>query len=921
MAILINDIIQGIGADVVSIEELESVNMEPGIHILNSEKTIMDITNDSWAVYCSYDQDLKVGRSQIWIPLHDNEETTEVFFIRTASKRGHWSIFRKYSSGDKLITIKDFEDNIFNLVDNTDPLNPKIKQDDTKADKVTGDFTENSLAKLDTNGNLVSSEKQADWIKDYTIDIVDEYEVELYFASGYDKEETHESEYDGYCYGTFTSAEVIFEIRDREGNVINANNVELKELTPLNAGNNSLFFVKQTSVSNEYAGVPANALVFNGCKSYRENQSQTYVGSIQATLVIDFAVNGVSYVEEKYIKIKGFHGKRNVWLEQGEGTNKYRLESTYVDPVTGKNPQFYNSETVDVKVNHITIPAGHEGQLMVYGDPTKPGDVYRWLDVTDTISGENDRVNTSIPTEKAIADYVDSQVSDKGITGFEYNKENHKLTITKQDSSLLQTVIPLASSTVDGLMTKDDKASIAGIIADISMLSGKARLVGNVGEHATAADIQAFWESIKGTGISPEEMMGSVVVNLDQDPPAGHAWMFMQDVDGNYTWIDRGVDSVSKATNHSLGMVKGVEPVTGYNYHVNFINQVGSGLNYLTKTLTNTVDSSFTVKITGVDGAGNITDYELNPKTGPMSKFLSRVEFTNSDIGNEVFRFDITSLSMAPTEGYCQVNSAGELYVNGFDTIREQIEYQLDNKVDKKGINLRSTDGYITVTGESPNFAIGLNVAGSRQMIDLTNIMDGITDTWDLATLPQGEDIQGSVSFWYGDGRLIPGRDYTFSDFTTDNFKGQPQYGTKILKCLNTPVWNPSENRTLYVEIEKMSLISDIRGIGQIVSDDGSLIFNKQGDIGYMTVNTVQVLENTKKKIVTPTESTTMISEGTVMEYIKSLSDNVRYLLDNAVWKNSNTDLPLKIAFQTSTVAPEAGVNKIHINPNDLGQE
>ena len=915
MAILINDIIQGIGAEVITLLEADSINLEPGVHIVKQERTILNNSFSQWAVYSSYDQELKRARSQIWIPMTESSETVDMFFIRTASNKGEWTSYRKYSSGDKLITLKDFESNIFSLVDNTDPLNPKIKQDSTKADKLTGSFTPDSLVAVDASGNIKSSEKQLDWILPYTLEFTDAYVLELYFAKDYDNLSSQEPGYKGYAYSTITPAEMTYKIVDRNNNVVSPDVLTFDNWRGVSISNNSLKFVKYTK-AGDYVGIPANAVVFNNVKEYVENQSTSFTGSVFVDFTMEFNIDGKHYVETRTVKILGIYGKRNVWLEQGDGTSKYRLESTYVDLVDGKNPQFYTSEAVDSLVNRITIPGGHEGQIMVFGNPSVAGDIYRWLDVATSISTEANRSNTKIPTEKAIADYVDKQVEGRGVASFGYNKDNHKLTLTRSDSTELVAEIPIASSTVDGLMTKDDKQSINNLVAEVSMLSGKARIVGNVGSNPSASDINAFWESVKGQ-IAPEDMVGSIVLNMDQGAPVGHQWMFVQMSDGSYTWLDMGQGTVGTATNTALGIVKGVEAGVGYNYHASFINQVGDGTPYLTKTLTNTVDPTFQIKITGVDEAGNIVSYELTPKTGVNSKFLSKVEFTNSSIGSDKFRFDITSFASGQGEGYVSVNANGEMYTNGYLTLREQVEHQLNNKVDKQGINIRSTDGFIQITGESPNFAIGLNIAGSREMIDLTPLIDGVTTSWDLHTMDIGKDVQGDVTFWYGDGRLIPAKDYTF-EIVKDEDSGEIL--AKNLVCLNTPAWDPSENRTLYAEVTKTSLISDISGISTITSGDGSLIFQKQGASAEMRVNTIQVLENTKKTIAAPTESTSMISEGTVMEYIQSLSNNVRYLLDNAVWKNSNTDLPLKIAFQSTAVTPEAGVNKIQIDPNDLGQ-
>jgi len=469
MAILINDIIQGIGAEIIDVSEVDSTTLEPGVHILNAERTILGNTFEQWTIIVSYDQVMKATRAQVWIPMAVNGDTVEMFFIRTSSMSGGWSNFKKYSAGDKLITLEDFEGNVFSLVDNTDPLNPKIKQDDTKADKPLAVGINNSIAALDLSGNLVSTEKSADWIDYYTIDANDIYLLELQFAKDFDDTNPSVAGYKGYGYAVFTVSDVNYTIKDRNGTVIHPNQVTFNNWRGVTIGSNSLTYVRTTETSTDITGVPQNAVVFNGVKEYLSNEGTSYVGSAIVNVVFDFQVDGISYSETRTLKILATYGKRNVWLEQGTGSNKYRLEATYVDPVTGVNPQFYNAEQIDAIVNRITIPGNHENQIMVFGNPAVAGDIYRWLDKVTTISDENNRTDDRIPTEKAIADYVDDQVQGKGIASFGYNQTNRRLTITKSDTSSLSTDLPLATPTIDGLMSKEDKEQIASLISDVSI--------------------------------------------------------------------------------------------------------------------------------------------------------------------------------------------------------------------------------------------------------------------------------------------------------------------------------------------------------------------------------------------------------------------------------------------------------------------
>lgn len=980
MAIYKNGIIQAMGAEPISKEEINLSNLEPGIHYYDATddggfEPMIGNNYNHWTIISSYRMTLGDERAmtQIWLPTgSDAEPTGKYFFVRSQNGSNSWGDFVRYSSGDKLISLKDHKDNTAVLVDNTDPLNPKIKHDITKADKVKG-ATAGHLAALDSDGNLVDSDRNLDWLEYFTCEAVDFYTLELLF----DTEEDNATG-QGFTFATFGPSNIRYFIFDRNLKQVPADSITITSVKDLKIAENSLEFVRYTTAQNQILGIPANALVWQGAKKDEKNKSIVKVGAIEIEFDIKFTVDAIQYTKHKKAIVTGLYGRHIVWTEIQPGSRKFKIENNYVDPHGGKDPVFYETGYIDTVIADQMSPAGTALNIMAYtGIEGKFGELVRTQMIADLSAN---RSHLKIPTEKAIADYVDDQLLDKGIASIEYFDDTHKIRVLKTNGEELETQIPLASETVDGIMSKDDKQALNNMLGMIATVTGTAKISGNFGANPNQASLNKAWSD----NASPKDIpptAGCEIINFDQDPPVGHRWTYLQtgkNSDGTpiMQWIDRGTGDVSTATNTSLGVVKGVAPDIGYQYACDMLTQNVAAYGYEAKPLKSTTDPTFTIYIDSIDGAGNIKTYHMTPTSGANYKMYNGITFKNNDVlptpnarcktafsssivGETVYvpmtdmtnpvlalgwyvadknnvyarvaarnsnmytllisetpylevNFDILSWEGGPAEGWNRVNSDGEMYTNGYAALSDTVQRMRINKLDKKGLTIRSLDSYITVQGESPNYAIGMNVTGAQKIVNLTTLLDGKTSQWDLNDYSTLTDIDavltGADHLWfYGDGILWPGKDVTYNT------------STGVLTCLNTPVWNPEENKTLYCVVKKTDLISLSGALTNLISSDGSVYINKAGTIADLTVNDNQIFNQEIQKF-TPVPGTSMVYEGSLNQILQGLINNVRYLLDMAVIKYNTSDKIVKMAIQDDPVTPDPNYNIIKIKPSDLGQ-
>lgn len=980
MAIYKNGILQAMGAESLDRTELDRFDIEPGIHYYNAAidggfEPLPGNNYDQWTIVssCVPSSNGIKALTQIWLPTgSDAEPTGKYFFVRSQNTSNSWGDFVRYSSGDKLISLHDQPDNNFSLVDNTDPLNPLITQDDTKADKVVGAKPGN-LASLDANGNLVDSDKSLDWLEYFTCEVVDFYTIELQFDTQEDEQSGQ-----GFTYATFHPNDIRYFIFDRNLNRITADDITITSVVDLGVAENSLEFDRYTTVQDEIIGIPADSLVWQGAKKDEKNKSIVKVGAVEIEFDIKFTVDSIQYTKHKKAVIAGLYGRHVIWTELTPGSRKFKIENNYVDPDGGKDPAFYETGYIDTVIAEQMSPAGTALNIMAYtGIQGKFGELIRTQIIADLSSN---RSHLKIPTEKAIADYVDSQLLDKGIASIEYFHDTHRIKVIKTNGEELETEIPVASETVDGVMSKDDKQALNNIIALVATLTGTAKISGNFGPNPSQSDLDQAWQN----NASPKDIpptAGCEIMNFDQEPPVGHRWMYLQvgkNADGSpiMQWIDRGTGDVSTATNTSLGVVKGVAPDVGYQYVADMLKQNVAAYGYETHVLKSVTDPMFEITIDSIDGAGNITGYHLTPSSGSNYKMYNNIKFRNdtvlptpnarcttafssnlvgdtvyvpmTDMTNPVLAlgwyiadinnvyaqvaarnsnvytllivetpylevgFDVLSWEGGPAEGWNRVNSSGELYTNGYAALSDTVQRMRVNKLDKKGLTIRSLDSYITVQGESPNYAIGMNVTGSQKIVNLTTLLDGKTSQWDLNDYSTLTDIDavltGADHLWfYGDGILWPGKDVTYN------------VSTGVLTCLNTPVWNPEENKTLYCVVKKTDLISLSGALTNLISSDGSVAINKAGTVADLAVNDNQIFNQTQQKF-NPIHSTSMVTQGSLNQILQGLLNNVKYLLDMSVVKYNTSDKIVKIAIQDDPVTPNANNNIIKISPRDLGQ-
>jgi hypothetical protein len=133
-------------------------------------------------------------------------------------------------------------------------------------------------------------------------------------------------------------------------------------------------------------------------------------------------------------------------------------------------------------------------------------------------------------------------------------RENYKNPATGIEGTNTR-YIPLADTQNSGLMPKTAVTSLTQALADIAILKGVGRILGQLGENPTQEELSELWKSVKATNVVPE---GATIVNSDQEAPLGHTWTFFDTLGGGQ-WHDRGLDTVNFATNTIPGIVQGTE--------------------------------------------------------------------------------------------------------------------------------------------------------------------------------------------------------------------------------------------------------------------------------------------------------------------------------------------------------------------------
>lgn len=125
--------------------------------------------------------------------------------------------------------------------------------------------------------------------------------------------------------------------------------------------------------------------------------------------------------------------------------------------------------------------------------------------------------------------------------------------ISSIDAALFEAAgrsIPLASASESGLMSPSDVAALASLLTAVESLLGRAvrypvHLDGiEIGQES----LQAAYEDASGATGDPVD--GTTLIDLDSDTT--YTWY-----ESSATWVTRGADTVSLASNATLGVVKG----------------------------------------------------------------------------------------------------------------------------------------------------------------------------------------------------------------------------------------------------------------------------------------------------------------------------------------------------------------------------
>ena len=187
---------------------------------------------------------------------------------------------------------------------------------------------------------------------------------------------------------------------------------------------------------------------------------------------------------------------------------------------------------------------------------------------------------------------------------------------TSESVETLQTV----NTTRNGIMTKEAYQQIIQNTTDISEIKGASkRYPVHLGtEPLTQEQYQTAWEQASGnpTGTTPPD--GATLVNLDNN----HAITYFENAEGD-KWIDRGVDTVTLATNEAPGIVKGVNDTNGD------ISVRSDGTMFVNgwDTLNDTIDNHI------ADNTRHITSNERNTWNAKQNALSStQLEAVNSGI-------------------------------------------------------------------------------------------------------------------------------------------------------------------------------------------------------------------------------------------------------------------------------------------------
>ena len=133
--------------------------------------------------------------------------------------------------------------------------------------------------------------------------------------------------------------------------------------------------------------------------------------------------------------------------------------------------------------------------------------------------------------------------------GFAVEGDNAVITYKTKDNTVSSVTVPLATSTKAGLMSPSDVAQIATLVAKVASFEELTRRLSYTDKsNPSKAEILAF---VKECGYTDERQFYGIKVIVSA---TSHVWVWYDNLD---EFADVGVETVSQATQSSLGTVKG----------------------------------------------------------------------------------------------------------------------------------------------------------------------------------------------------------------------------------------------------------------------------------------------------------------------------------------------------------------------------
>ena len=152
--------------------------------------------------------------------------------------------------------------------------------------------------------------------------------------------------------------------------------------------------------------------------------------------------------------------------------------------------------------------------------------------------------------------------------GFTVSGDNAVITYKSKNGTVNSVTVPLATGTNAGLMSPSDVAQIATLVAKVSAFEELTRRLSyTTKSNPTKAEILAF---VQENGYTDERQYYGIKVVVSA---TNHVWIWYDNLD---EFADVGVETVSQATQSSLGTVKGSNVRgKGYIEHDGTISFVG----------------------------------------------------------------------------------------------------------------------------------------------------------------------------------------------------------------------------------------------------------------------------------------------------------------------------------------------------------